>query len=506
MNESTPNKQKVGQELAKLSWNDRSISSYNPTTKKRLNINFKLAGNLKGLHLRYNPNTKSKTFVMIGKFGKKTFYHKCGEFQLGSTGTPEVEQYVNELVRKHKNRNGEWTSNPNEENITEEEVIENTRYRVRDGIERLHKESYPKVEYEGSIAEKSIRQYTQFHSGFNKRRDLLKFSTDPDGCGVLELKEGTWESYWKIYKPYTNTINDERSIYDSKLGAYYFDQLTPSVIEKWCNKAVTFGGRKNRLKAIQYLYSACSKLGLTPRDQLDPTRVKYNGVKLNKSKKKKSRVSQYNDISYSKDQLHKLIDTLWTLRDDYPFQTEAVLMICYSGRRQEETLKLTSDMLYRYKDQPHTQVITMPDSITKKRSEEYIVITEDIQKVLDSLEYQRNKPKFRKYKFIKALFPKANLNTLLCADVEWCRSDAPRYKNIETVWKKVVELTGIIGQKKNFRKTLATIGTELVGADKTIQITGHEDTKILLKNYNKPQIEAKIETAQQIAKVYNIKK
>ena len=509
MSEGRQKDQKVSHQLAKLEWKNKAISAYNPDTNKRLTVPFGLSGNLKGLHLRFYPSTKSKTFVLIGRFENKVFYHKCGVFQEGKTGTIEIEKYLSGIADKHKDHDGNWTSNPNAENVTDEEIKESIRYRVREGIQKLHQEGYPKVEYEGSIAEKSIRTYTQYHSGYNERRKLLTFGTDENGYGVVKLKEGNWDWYWNKFKPYQNcTREDEKSIYDSKIGAYYFDQLTPEVVENWCNKGSTYGARVNRLKAIQYLYSACGKLKLTPRNQMDPTRQKYNGVKLNKSKLKKSKVSKYNNISFSVDQLHRIEETLWTLRDDYPFQTEAVLLMLHTGRRETETLKLTVDNLYKHNGKYHKDIITMPGNITKKRSEEYIVITEGVQKVLDSLEYQRAKTKFQKYKHIKSLFPKKSIDPLLCADVHWCKTKTEeiRYRNIETVWKKVVELTGVDGQKKTFRKTLATIGTKVVGADKTIQITGHEDTKILLKNYNKPLIEDKIETAQEIAKVYNIKK
>lgn len=509
MDEVIKKNKKVSHQLAKIPFTDRAIKGLSGQYVGRPNIPFQVSGNLRGLHLRYNSKTGSKTFYLIGRYKKKTFYHKCGVFLNGSVGTFEIEQYVNEIVKTHKNRNGEWISNPNEED-RRQIIKDEYKYTVREAIQTIAEKNYPKVKEEGSIAEKTIRTYSQQHFGHNERRNYLAYSTEPNGDGKLSLnnEKMTWDRLWKVYQPYKHcTDENERSIYDSTIGALHLEDLTPKIVAKWCNKGNTYGARKNRLKAFQYLFSASNRLGLLPsQDMLDPTRVNHGGVQLIGSKKKVARNVKYNNMSFTKDQLERLIETLWSLRDTYPFQIEAILFMLYSSRRETETLKLTNSMLYRHGDKPDNEVITLDGSITKSRTEEYVIITNGIQQVLDSLKYQRSKPEYAKYKFIDCLFPKAKINSFNCADVAWCKSDKPRYKNIETAWKKVAELTGIDGQKKVFRKTLATLGVKLLGADKTSQITGHKDKTTLQKHYDKPQIDDIKETAQEIAKVYNFKK
>ena len=497
-----------------LKWSDKVIDKLQETHREltgRHTIPFDTSGHLKGMHLRYNAKTRSKTFVVLGKLKDKgkTFTHTCGQFQLGSTGTPEISQYMTELVTKHKDRNGQWLTNPNAENVTKKLIEEDQKKTIRECIIEVAKQGFPRIKLDGSIDPKSQQQYSQNLFGKNKRRGYLSFKEDEHGCGYIELKDGmTYDLLFKKFPPYKHCDSKtDRSLYDSQLGALEISQLTPKITQNWCNSGKTYGARLNRLKAIQYLYRASNKLNLlSNEDILDPTRVNYGGVQLTNTKKKVSNNHRYNNMKFNKDQLGRLLDGAMTLRDDYPFSAEAVMFMLYSSRRQEETLKIDTDMLYKHFDQPDPEVITLSENITKSRTQEIVVITDGIKKVLDSLEYQRNKPKFRKYKFIKWLFPKANLNPLKCGDVEFCKSHSARYKNIEAFWKALKKLTGIDGQKKLFRKSLSTIGTKKFGADRTIQMTGHKDVRTLNKYYNKPDIDDVKETAQEFAKVYDFKK
>ncbi len=510
-------KASVSHQLAKLKWNDKAIQGLsNQDINNRRNIPFDTSGNLKGMHLRYSYRSGKKVFYLIGKVKgtSKTFFHKCGEFQLGITGTFEIEQYVNKLIldEECKNRDGEWIKKPNEEKITKKLIQQTQSHTIRQAIQKIARESFPHIKQDGTIDKKSIQQYSQFLFGWNKRRLHLTFTDDAEGCGVLGLKDNmtmTWDKLWRIYKPYEDCDHPtKRSLYDSQLGGLCVDELTPRIVQNWCNKGETYGARQNRLKAFQYLYRACNKLNLLAgEDKLDPTRVKHGGVVITYTKKKVSKNHKYNDMKFKEAQIEKIIDAAVALRDEHPFQAEAVMFILYSSRRQEESLKLTLDDLWKHKGKPHNRVITLPANITKSRSEEYVVITEGIQKVLDSLSYQRAKPEYKKYAHIKWLFPRRLIASHRCGDIDFCKSDDARTKNLESVWKKIVKQTGIDGQKKLFRKSLSTIATDTLGStDKAIAITGHKNTATLEKFYYKSDIDDHIKYADDVAKVYSFKK
>ena len=162
---------------------------------------------------------------------------------------------------------------------------------------------------------------------------------------------------------------------------------------------------------------------------------------------------------------------------------------------------------YKHNGKPHDRVITLPANVTKSREEEYTIITDGIQWVLDSLSYQRAKPKYQKYTHIKWLFPRSRIASDKLGDVHFCRSDAARTKNLESVWKKIKAKTGIDGQKKLFRKSLSTIATDTLGsAEKAISLTGHKQTATLQKHYYKTDIDEQIKYADDVAKVYAFKK
>ena len=85
---------KVSHQLSKLKLDDKAIEKVK--SDNRANIPFAATGNLKGLHLRIGKSG-TKTFYLIGKVkgSKKTFFHKCGEYQQGVTGVAEIQEYIN---------------------------------------------------------------------------------------------------------------------------------------------------------------------------------------------------------------------------------------------------------------------------------------------------------------------------------------------------------------------------------------------------------------------------
>ena len=509
MDVTAQSKGKVSPQLDRLKLDNKAIDRLQIEVRK--NIPFITAGNLKGLHLRFGK-AGSKFFYMIGKVrgSNKTFFHKCGEFQLGKYGVAEVQEYINELVKTHKDRDGYWIKNPNDKSVIDAEVSTSQIHTIRSAIKEICKHNFPRIKLDGSIDKKSIQTYSQYLFGWNKRRDHLVFTEDHEGCGKVELKDDMeWHQLWTLYKPFEHcTDPTDRSLYDSTIGGLEVNNISVKIVQKWCNKGVTYGARQNRLKAFQYFYRACGKLDLiSAEDKLDPTRIKYGGVKLIQSKKRVANNHRYNNMKFKEDQLERIQKAAKEIRDEHPFQTEAVLFILYSSRRQEESLKLTLDDLYKHNGKQHDRVITLPANVTKSREEEYTIITDGIQWVLDSLSYQRAKPKYQKYTHIKWLFPRSRIASDKLGDVHFCRSDAARTKNLESVWKKIKAKTGIDGQKKLFRKSLSTIATDTLGsAEKAISLTGHKQTSTLQKHYYKTDIDEQIKYADDVAKVYAFKK
>ena len=85
MDVTAQSKGKVSPQLDRLKLDNKAIDRLQIDVRK--NIPFITAGTLKGLHLRFGKGG-GKFFYMIGKVrgSNKTFYHKCGEFQLSKYG------------------------------------------------------------------------------------------------------------------------------------------------------------------------------------------------------------------------------------------------------------------------------------------------------------------------------------------------------------------------------------------------------------------------------------
>ena len=156
------NTKKVSHRLAKIDWSNKAINNLERTysgLNGRVNIPVAISGNLKGVHIRWNTETGTKTFVLIGKCNKRTFFHTCGEYQKGVYGISEAEIYVNNLIneKKCKDRNGNWVKNPNKIRLTKEEVAESQRYTIAECIEKVAASNWPHIKADGSINIVSIR-------------------------------------------------------------------------------------------------------------------------------------------------------------------------------------------------------------------------------------------------------------------------------------------------------------------------------------------------------------
>ena len=504
---------KLSKVALELHWKPKSIENIEKTFRTlegRHRFKFLVTGQLTGMHLWWNTETKSKSFVLVGRCKNKTFSHTCGKYIPGTTKLSDIENYVAELCNKYKDRNGHWIKNPNIENVTKDQLQKAQKYTIRQCIELIAKEGFPKHKYDNPIDVKSIQQYSQILFGWNDRREYLSFKIDDKQNACIEIRDNfTWDRLFKKFPHYKGVEDDKpRSIYDSQLGGLPIDDLSVRLVETWCNKGTTQGNRLNRLKAFKYLYRTAQKLNLlSDQDKLDPTRISNGGVNITGSMRKISRTSKYNNMSFTVPQLEKIINSAWKMKDEKPFKAEAILFIAYSGRRAEEVKKIKIENLYNHFGEPNNEVITLPTEIVKSRKEpEIVIINENIKKVLNSCEEHRAKPEFAKLKFVTWLFPNPHFALEKYGDVEFCRSEKTRYHYLSDVWKLIEKDTGIQGAQKLFRKSIATIGAKTFGPLKATQITGHKDVRTLEKYYYKESLEDTITTANELGKIYQFKK
>ena len=73
-----------------------------------------------------------------------------------------------------------------------------------------------------------------------------------------------------------------------------------------------------------------------PNPPLNPTRKEKGGITIKKSEKSKFIGSKYNNLAFDVGQLDEIDEALFSLRDKYPFQSECLRMILFTGMRAEE--------------------------------------------------------------------------------------------------------------------------------------------------------------------------
>jgi len=208
----------------------------------------------RGIWLYWSPKTSSKKFYLRFKFNNKDFDLDLGHYVPGHYGTDEALGSLVEAQKKHKEK-GQWKSNPKEEQLSTDELIESQKLTVRKVIEKLCEYNFPRKDIEGKLASITAYQFSLFLIGYNKRRDHLVFTDDEEGMCVIKFKNGvkSWEELWSKYPSGRgNKSNKEVSVYDSKLGSSFIDDLTPGKVERYLEERKrSYGYKKNVLKYNQ---------------------------------------------------------------------------------------------------------------------------------------------------------------------------------------------------------------------------------------------------------------
>ena len=140
-----------------ISWNDKAILgvSYNGKLTKslRININFKIkSGCPKGMSLRYTPKTNKKVFLYRYSYnGQKDFM--LFEFIPGVFGILQMEEKLINLKKQYYDPLGSyWKFNPKDNIQTEAEVLETQSKTVREVIQRLLQDNFPRKSKVGKLA------------------------------------------------------------------------------------------------------------------------------------------------------------------------------------------------------------------------------------------------------------------------------------------------------------------------------------------------------------------
>ena len=476
---------------------------------------------LKGLKLCNYSKSKKKFFAMQIWFNSKSFYWSIGEFRPGIFGVSDCEKMIYEIVKTHTNEKGLWIKNPlktihdQQTKITKAVIEQSQKLTINQVIERICKEGFPKAKKIGKLSANSIKLFTKFMLGYNWRTRHLIYTENSKGHGQVSFKANThkrtakpddWSDLFNKFPTGHGIIKDkkfnpllETSLYDSDLGKLVIDELNEGIIRKYIDKSKrSFGTKDNLLDAIKMLWNYSIHNSLFGDK---PPVIIFKNITFKKTEESQYVGAKYNHLRFSDNELPVIYNGLMRRREKYPFQSEALLFLMFSGRREQETLKLKwSDVNF------DKGVITMPRGITKARKVEYVDITGPIAVVLNSLKEQL-KGEHQKYKFVDWLFPTTRTNSQRLHEDSYVRSESTKLKHLRGCWTDLVKELEIVGSPKMFRKTFSSIAKITLGtSSKARALTGHEQDATLDIHYDKTSREDAKEYAHQVAEVFNFTK
>ena len=522
----------LGQTRRLLKFTDYAIERYHgnfisPKTgkeRKEVRVSFDVSRNtiLKGLKLVQYRKSKKKYFTLQFWLNSRPDYLSIGEFRLGVFGVKEAEAKVFDIVKEHTNDKGHWVKSPKqtiqdkEVKITKAEIEKSQQLTIRDVIERIAKDGFPKTKRQGSLSVHSIKEFIKFMFGFNWRSRCLVYAESEKGYGKVSFKHRTtprkitkptsWEDLFNKFPGGNGIITDkklnpklETSLYDNDLSKLVIDELNEGMIKKYIDKSNrSYGTKANMLDCFRRLWSFSLDNNLF--GDVPPT-INFDNITFKKPDETQSVSRKYDNLRFTDNELPVIFNALMKRRELYPFQAEALLLMMFTGRRNEETLKIKWSNV----DEANG-VITLPRSITKARKDEFITITPPVALVLSSLK-KHKEGRYQKYRFIDWLFPTLRTNTQRLYDDVYVRSHSTRMKTLRGCWLDLVKETGIVGSPKMFRKTFSSLAKLTLGtSSKARALTGHEQDATLDVHYDKTPRDKAKEYAQEVAKVFHFVK
>ena len=519
-----------------LDWTNKAIEDLKHSgpinDRLRLIIPFKFTKGsfLKGVSIRWTPKKNKKVFQLVYWYQDRTFRLDLGEYT-PNFGVQECQEYILELFKKYKDRDGNWKSNPKYEIKTLEEIESGQKLTIRKVIELICENGFPRKKIQGFLSSWTCENYTRYLIGYNERRDLITYIDDEKGWGRIIFKEDSsiknWKELFKKYPPGVGLVKSkhknrdgEISLYDSDLGALLINDLTPGVLEQYLEtNSRSYGTKEVMRECISCLWNFARSnlkcLGTNP--PLNPARKAHGGINIRRDERNNYKGRQWNELVFTVDQLARIEDALKSLRDKYPFIAEAILFLLHTGIRIQECLKLRWDMLTI--DEEGNDIIKVKRHVLKGRGnfsqeDEIIDITPNVAEVLAMVKEQFKKPRFRKYQLLNTyifLTTRISMDKLLNPAVYPGYKDSQdcRLKEVGLVncWKEVRQITGINGAIKTLRKSFNTLAVDTLGSTtKAKSVTHHKVSTTLDRHYVKTNRATSRGYAQEIAKVLQFNK
>ena len=189
--EQVRDKHKIEHQRYTIQYNDKAIEGlkWNKKLEKRQRIKVRFKNGPRGISLRWTPKTNKKVFQLIFSFRGNSLIQDCGEFTPGVFTCGDLDKHLTKLNEIHRSSDGSFKTNPNVEVITKKELKKSQLKTLRQVIELICEDNFPRKNIKGKLSASSQKDFTRFLIGYNKRREHITFQDDKKGWGQIIFKE-----------------------------------------------------------------------------------------------------------------------------------------------------------------------------------------------------------------------------------------------------------------------------------------------------------------------------
>ena len=506
------------------------INEYDFGKKSQLEIPFIVpkGSHLKGLVLTITEKTKRKIFTLRFYLSGKQYRHHLGDFKAYKSsnnqgfGCIQVNAKQNKLYDEHTSSKGLYiksiklTEKIKETKITEIQKETYKSLTLRDVIELICKDGFPKMLEEETLSKRALADYFRYLCGYNWRARHIYFYEDENGCGAMKFRINpkfsrfntktkavtSWDQLFKKFPSGKSILKKElhfnptgsTSLYDDEFSKNLINNFTmedgPGMIEGYLEKIKVWGTKRNVLDAIRYMLNYALDKRII-KHRINPASL----VRLKKPGKIVNYASKYNETVFSLEDLNLIYKACMEISQQFPYQAECIMMMMFTGRRFQETSKLK--WINVKEDQ---RIIEIPRAINKIRVDQFITITEPVQMVLNYLKDIPNRPGMEKFKVFERektwMFPSMRFRV---ADKWSPTSDKARLKVVFRAWSLIRKMTGVVGATKTLRKSFSTLAKDTLGSTgSATKLTGHLKDETLDRFYYKTHKERIIKDADSV--------
>ena len=470
----------------------------------------------KTMFMDYWLNTNEETVLKSGvKIYGRSKRYILGNYDKKNFNVRKIEQKIGELRDEYGNKNNlTWNKDIHageqlkKRGAYAAQLEELENYTVNQVIESFYEHGCPKINKPSeSMNRTTISGNARYLIGYNERTTILKISNDEAHTGVIGFKEKSGiTSIKELFKKYPakeySNYGGGISLYDGPLGQQNIKDLTEHDVRNYINNVATSPGTQRQIKeAISYLWNHAANRSMLGRDTLENP---LQNIKIEKPTR--SKFTKYDTKEFTQHQLNKIFWAAADLRNKFPFQSQVIGLMMFSGRRKETLLNLRwSDVTFD--EQTHVDEngnkfkthgrIDIPAHVNKTKLPDKFLITQNLWHVIDDLMKQRQDYPWSR--FVNWLFPsirtpykhqlrKGNENN----------TDQSRMKDIRDFWDEIKARTGLEDiALKMFRNTYEN----KVNRNKivkstwdTVTVTGRADTQSAEKAYLNKEFTPKVKS------------